>query len=79
MCGKYFNSTKDAWTTAVMETGLKNGGGVYVWHVKKIQSSQCGNKARLGVIVRECELDQVLRLGTDAFRAFKCRIAVSSL
>lgn len=58
--GKFFNSTKDAWTTAAMKTGLKNGGGVYVWHVKKIQASQCGNKARLGVILRNCELDQVL-------------------
>jgi hypothetical protein len=54
--GTLFNSTKDHWTSVVVERPVDTE-GVHVWRVKKIRAGTCGTRARVGVLVRDCEMD----------------------
>ena len=54
--GTLFNSTKDHWTSVVVEHPVQSP-GVHVWRIKKILAGKSGTRARVGVVVRDCEMD----------------------
>ena len=67
--GTLFNSTKDHWTSVVVASPLDKP-GVHVWRLKKILAGQSGARARVGVLVRDCELDMDYQRPHFSDRAF---------
>ncbi|KAJ1492994.1 hypothetical protein T484DRAFT_2836184 [Baffinella frigidus] len=56
--GHMLHLTKDSWVTAAMDKKIPPNSGVHFWSFKKILAGQGGNKAKVGVIVKNTELDQ---------------------
>eukprot|EP00960_Hanusia_phi_P076802 768612-Hanusia_phi.AAC.3 len=57
--GTLVTQTNDNWSTVAMEQPFKEG--IHEWYVKKISASLNGNKARIGVAIRDIELDKDFR------------------
>ncbi|EKX47869.1 hypothetical protein GUITHDRAFT_106418 [Guillardia theta CCMP2712] len=57
--GTFVTQTNDNWSTVAMEQPFKEG--IHEWYVKKTSASANGNKARIGVAIRDIELDKDFR------------------
>uniref|UniRef100_A0A6U5C3B3 DUF4214 domain-containing protein n=1 Tax=Hemiselmis andersenii TaxID=464988 RepID=A0A6U5C3B3_HEMAN len=60
--GRLVYSTMDNWTTVCVKQGFSRG--VHWWAVTKLVRSPSGDTGRLGVMVRNCELDADLNKGS---------------